>query len=154
MKSKPHRTQSMISVPIEFWNAIDNIIDGRLINSRGDAIIALLLEMQQVKPGIVKFDEMITIKLNEYHKMKTELMQLQVSKPGARKWLTEANLALIEAGLQLTPDSSEQMVMIALDGIKIEKSLHEKFKAMHSENIALKKRIAELEAMQVAQEQP
>ncbi len=90
---------------------------------------------------------------SEYTHLKNELERL--TKPpqtitgiiscGARKWLTEKSLAMIEEGLKLTPDSSEQSVMIAIDGIKINGNLTQKVIEARKTIAELKARIVELE---------
>jgi hypothetical protein len=108
----------------------------------------MLLELEKAKPDEICVEKMITIPRSEYSSLKTGVDRLTQEQGkqiaiGARKWLTEKSLALIEAGLELKPDSSEQSVLIELDGIKTNKSLHEKFVVMRKENIELKKRLAE-----------
>jgi hypothetical protein len=146
------KPRNIISLPERFWNAIDNKIDGELINSRGDALVYLLAELEKVKPECIEVGKMMYIPHSEYEELKRDYKELREDYDNIkillnkstpqRKWATEVSLDLIEKTMNLTSDNS---VLIAMSIYETNKTSGELLRKARQVNYDLKKRIAELE---------
>jgi len=91
--------RNVVSLPANFCNVLDNMVDDKMICNRTDALKQIILEQHNLHPDKVVFTE----KLNS------------TSLP---KWLSQANMDTIKSILKESDDANEQHAMIVLDKVR------------------------------------
>lgn len=89
--------RNVVSLPDNFCNVLDNLVDNKMICNRTDALKQIILEQHKLHPDTIKFIE----------------KQENIPLP---KWLTQNNLDTLKALIK--DDSSEQHAAIILDEIR------------------------------------
>lgn len=80
----------------------------------------MLLELEKAKPEVIEVEKMIHIPRSEFQNLKNELNSIKISQSKTRKWITEANLAILETMMKIKSDATENSARIALDSIDVE----------------------------------
>lgn len=95
--------RNVVSLPEQFCNVLDNLVDDEMICNRTDALKQIILEQAKTHPNKIIF------------KPKSLPIPAWISN---RKWLNEKTMNDIVDILKLADDANENSAMIAVDHVK------------------------------------